>query len=73
MPPEGRIRFADLESPAEITTDVESVRAAYGARIDAWCNELHDLCLLQSIDRLEVLTDRAPTAALVDYLVARSR
>jgi uncharacterized protein (DUF58 family) len=71
LPAEGRIRFADLESPAEITTDVESVRASYGARIDAWCAELQSICLHQAIDRLEVLTDRPPTAALVDYLVAR--
>jgi uncharacterized protein (DUF58 family) len=73
LPAEGRIRFADLESPAELTTDVESIRSAYGARIDAWCGELQEICLLQSIDRLEVLTDRAPTDALVDYLVARAR
>lgn len=73
LPAEGRIRFADLESPAEITTDVESVRDSYNARINAWCAELQNLCLHQSIDRLEVLTDRPPTAALVDYLVARTR
>lgn len=73
LPAEGRIRFADLESSAEITTDVESIRASYGARVDAWCAELQNICLHQSIDRLEVLTDQPPTAALVDYLVARTR
>jgi len=72
LPSEGRIRFADLESPMEITTDVESIRVAYGKRVDAWCNELNDICLHQSIDRLEWTTDRPPTGALVDYLVRRT-
>lgn len=72
LPAEGRIRFADLEGPTEITTDVESIRVAYGKRVDAWCAELDDICLHQSIDRIEVTTDRSPTAALVDYLVRRT-
>jgi uncharacterized protein (DUF58 family) len=72
LPAEGRIRFADLEGPTEITTDVESIRAAYGKRVDAWCAELNDICLHQSIDRLEVTTDQSPAAVLVDYLVRRT-
>lgn len=72
LPQEGRIRFADLESPAEVTTDVESIRAAYGKRVDAWCQELNDICLNLSIDRLELTTELPPTQALVDYLVRRS-
>ncbi|MDX1930044.1 MAG: DUF58 domain-containing protein [Pirellulaceae bacterium] len=72
LPQEGRIRFADLESPAEITTDVESIRVAYGKRVDAWCAELRDICLNLSVDRLELTTDISPTQALVDYLVRRS-
>jgi len=73
LPQEGRIRFADLESPTEITTDVESIRVAYGRRVDAWCDELNEICLNLSIDRLELTTDMPPTQALVDYLVRRSR
>ncbi len=72
LPREGRIRFADLEGPAEITTDVESIRTAYGKRIDTWCSDLNDICLHQSIDRLEMTTDRPPTQVLVDYLVRRT-
>jgi uncharacterized protein (DUF58 family) len=72
LPQEGRIRFADLESPLEITTDVESIRQAYGKRVDRWCDELNEICLHQSIDRLELTTDIPPTQALVDYLVRRS-
>lgn len=72
LPQEGRIRFADLESPVEITTDVESIRVAYGKRVDLWCNELKDICLNLSVDRLELTTDLPPTQALVDYLVGRA-
>ena len=72
LPQEGRIRFADLEGPTEITTDVESIRVAYGKRVDAWCQELKDICLNLSVDRLELTTDVPPTQALVDYLVSRS-
>jgi uncharacterized protein (DUF58 family) len=72
LPSEGRIRFADLESSAEITTDVESIRTAYGKRVDAWCSELQNICLHQSIDRLETTTDRPPSEVLVDYLVRRT-
>lgn len=68
----GRVRVRDLESAAEITTDVESVRADYLARIEKWCGDLNDVCLHQGVERLEVTTDTAPAAALVDYLVRRT-
>lgn len=72
LPDEGRVRFADLEGNTEVTTDVESIRAAYGNRVDRWCAELDDICLHQSIDRLEMTTDRAPAEVLLDYLVGRT-
>lgn len=72
LPTEGRVRFVDLENHAEVTTDIESVHAAYARRVDAWCGELDAACLHQSVDRVEMLTDTAPTQALVDYLVRRT-
>ncbi len=72
MPKEGRMRFVDLEGELEITTDVESIRLAYDKRVDAWCRELNDLCLLQSVDRIELTTDMPPSIALIDYLVRRT-
>lgn len=71
LPADGRVRFADLESDLEVTTDLESVRRDYNQRIERWCQELQDLCLVQSIDRIEVLTDTAPTSVLIDYLISR--
>jgi uncharacterized protein (DUF58 family) len=72
LPQEGRIRFVDLEDDAEVTTDVESIHAAYNRRVDDWCKELDTVCLHQSIDRVETITNTAPVAALVEYLVRRT-
>ena len=68
----GRVNILDMEGPGEVTTDVESVKAGYLKRIDAWCGELQDVCLHQGVDRLEVTTDKPPSEALVDYLVKRA-
>ena len=68
----GRIRIRDMESPAELTTDAESVRRTYLERIEKWCGELEDVCRHQGVDRLELTTDIPPSEALVDYLVKRS-
>lgn len=71
LPADGRVRFADLESDLEVTTDLESVRRDYNQRIDTWCQQLQDMCLAQSVDRIEVLTNSSPTSVLIDYLIAR--
>lgn len=71
LPEDGRIRFADLEGSNEITTDVESIRSGYRKRIDAWCSQLDDVCLHQSVARTEITTDQPPTEVLVDFLVHR--
>ncbi len=71
LPADGRVRFADLESALEVTTDLESVRHDYNARIADWCQKLQDMCLAQSVDRIEVLTNTSPTSVLIDYLIAR--
>ncbi|MCC9604016.1 DUF58 domain-containing protein [Stieleria sp. JC731] len=68
----GRYRVLDMESSAQLTTNMESVRTAYLKRIDQWCQQLDDACLLQGVDRVELTTDIPPTAALVEYLVQRS-
>lgn len=68
----GRVRVMDMEGAGEVTTDVESIRARYLERVDRWCAELKETCLHQGVDRLELLTDSPPAAALVDYLVRRT-
>lgn len=68
----GRVQILDMEGSGQITTDVESVKAQYLQRINAWCQQLEDVCLHQGVDRLEVTTDKPPSKALVDYLVKRA-
>jgi uncharacterized protein (DUF58 family) len=68
----GRIRVVDLEGSGELVTDIEGIKNEYVRRIDRWCEELDRACRNQGVDRLELLTDRAPSDALVDYLVRRT-
>ncbi|WP_372896599.1 DUF58 domain-containing protein [Stieleria sp.] len=68
----GRFRVLDMEGPAELTTNMESIRADYLKKIEHWCDQLDEACLHQGVDRIELTTDQPPTAALVDYLVKRS-
>lgn len=68
----GRVKIVDMESPAELTTDVESIRKNYLKKINDWCRQLEDICLHQGVDRLEITTDQPPSQALVDYLVTRT-
>ena len=67
----GRVRVLDMEEPAELTTDVEGIRADYLRRIERWCGDLQDICWQHGVDRLELTTDTPPASALVDYLVSR--
>lgn len=68
----GRVRILDLEGPDELTTNIESVRDDYLARINRWCDELDEVCLHQGVDRVELTTDTPPAEALLDYLVRRA-
>ena len=72
LPKQGRSRFIDPESAFELTSEMETIRVAYGQRIDAWTKKLESICLDQRIDRIELTTDTPPSRALVDYLVKRT-
>ncbi len=72
LPKTGRSRFLDLESTNTVTTEIETVRRAYGQRVDAWCKKLQDICLDNGADRIELTTDMEPSKALIDYLVKRA-
>lgn len=73
MPLDGNIRFRDLETGQEITTQAEGIRDEYQQRVEAWCAEIERECLNRGIDRLELTTDQPLDKALLDYLVQRSR
>ena len=68
----GRVRINDLEGGGSLTTDVESIRVDYLARVGRWCDDLEEACRHQGVDRIEVTTDQPPAGVLVRYLVKRS-
>jgi uncharacterized protein (DUF58 family) len=72
LPLEGNVRFRDLETGEELTTQVEGIRGEYQRRVDAWCDEIESECLNRGIDRIELTTDSPLDRALLDYLVKRS-
>jgi uncharacterized protein (DUF58 family) len=73
LPLEGNIRFHDLESGEELTTQAEGVRDGYQQAINDWRRELEKECLNRAIDRVELTTDDPLDQALLDYLVRRAK
>ncbi|MSR57853.1 MAG: DUF58 domain-containing protein [Planctomycetaceae bacterium] len=72
LPLEGNIRFRDLETGEELTTQAEGVRESYVQAIGAWRAEIETECLNRGIDRFELTTDDHLDRALLDYLVKRT-
>ncbi len=70
---EGNVRFRDLETGEELTTQADGVRGDYLAALDAWRADLDRECRDRAIDRLELTTADPADAALLDYLVKRAR
>jgi uncharacterized protein (DUF58 family) len=73
LPLDGNIRFADLETRAEITTHADGIRESYRAVVNRWRDELNQECLNRGVDRIEMTTADAMDAVLVDYLVRRAK
>ena len=73
LPLEGHIRFTDMETGEEVTTQADGIREEYRKRVDNWCRQIEAECLNRGIDRLELCTDEPLDKALLDYLVQRSR
>jgi uncharacterized protein (DUF58 family) len=73
LPLDGKIRFHDMETGEEVTTQAEGIREEYLKRVNAWCDEIERECLNRSVERVELTTDQPLDKALLDYLVRRSR
>ncbi|MBW3542297.1 MAG: DUF58 domain-containing protein [Planctomycetes bacterium] len=73
LPLDGKIRFRDMETGEELTTQAEGIREEYLRRVDRWCGEIERECLNRGIDRVELTTDQPLDKALLDYLVRRAR
>ena len=73
LPLEGNIRFRDLETGEELTTQAEGVRENYLAAVNEWRASLEKECRNRSVDRVELTTDDPLDQALLDYLVKRAK
>jgi uncharacterized protein (DUF58 family) len=73
LPLEGNIRFRDLETGEELTTQADGIREKYLEAIGQWRAEVERECRNRSIDRVELTTDDKLDEALLDYLVRRSK
>ncbi len=73
LPLEGQVRFCDLETGDELTTQVDEIRAGYTAAIAAWQSELDAGCRGREIDRVAMTTDQPLERALYEYLTKRSQ
>jgi uncharacterized protein (DUF58 family) len=73
LPLEGQIRFRDLETGEELTTQVDEIRSAYESAITAWQTALDEGCRAREIDRATVTTEEPLERALYDYLTRRAQ
>lgn len=73
LPLEGNIRFRDLETGEELTTQAESVRESYQNAIGDWRKSLEKECRNRAVERVELTTDDPLDRALLDYLVQRAK
>jgi uncharacterized protein (DUF58 family) len=69
---EGNVRFHDLETGEELTTQADGVRGDYLAALDAWRSEIDRECRNRSIERTELTTADLLDTALLNYLVKRA-
>lgn len=73
LPLEGNIRFRDLETGEELTTQSEGIREQYRRAVADWRSELETECRNRAVDRVELTPDDPLDQALLDYLVRRAR
>ncbi len=69
----GQVRFQDLETGEELTTQSDEIRALYESAIARWQGELDDGLQARSVDRVLLTTDRPLEQALFEYLTRRSQ
>ena len=73
LPLEGNVRFRDLETGEELTTQADGIRESYLEAVGRWRADVERECLNRSIDRVELTTDDRLDQALLDYLVRRAK
>jgi hypothetical protein len=69
---DGSVRFQDLETGEQITTQAHEIRSSYAQAVDTWQTELKTGCLARDIEYIPIQTDMPLDRALYDYLVQRT-
>jgi uncharacterized protein (DUF58 family) len=69
----GQVRFQDLETGEELTTQTDEIRPLYEKAMADWQRELDQGLRGRSVDRVLLTTDRPLEQALFDYLTRRSQ
>jgi hypothetical protein len=69
----GQVRFHDLETGEELTTQTDEIRPLYEQALRDWQHELDDGLSGRSVDRVLVTTDQPLEQALFNYLSRRSQ
>jgi uncharacterized protein (DUF58 family) len=70
---DGQVRFQDLETGEELTTQSDEIRTLYERAVASWQDELDDGLKARSVDRVLLRTDTPLAQALFDYLMRRSQ
>jgi uncharacterized protein (DUF58 family) len=69
----GQVRFQDLETGEELTTQTDEIRPLYLKALLDWQRELDDGLRGRSVDRVLLTTEEPLEQALFDYLTRRSQ
>jgi uncharacterized protein (DUF58 family) len=72
LPVGGSIRFQELETGRDLTTQADEIRPAYQAVIDRWLAEVEHGCQTRDMDRLLLTTDEPLVGVLHNYLARRA-
>ena len=72
MPVGGAVRFQDLETGAELTTQADEIRSGYQAAVEQWLADLDRGCRIRDVDRMVLTTDEPLVGALHGFLAQRA-
>jgi hypothetical protein len=69
---DGSVRFQDMETGEQITTQAHEIRASFTQAVSNWQADLETDCLARDIEYIPFQTDMPLERALHDYLIRRS-
>ena len=72
LPVGGSVRFRELETGEDLTTQADEIRPAYQAVVEQWLADLDDGCRRRELDRVLMTTDESLVTVLHNYLAHRA-